>query len=125
MEIIIRNSSDKPTYEQISSQIRDSILTGALAPGEALPSIRSLATSLRISAITTKRAYSDLEAQGYIETMPGKGCFVSAGNLELLREDRLRHVEALLARIIADARIAGLSAKELHEMLDLQLEEEK
>jgi len=125
VEIIIRNSSDKPIYEQISSQIRDSILTGALAPGEALPSIRSLATSLRISAITTKRAYSDLEAQGYIETMPGKGCFVSAGNLELLREDRLRHVEALLARIIADARIAGLSAKELHEMLDLQLEEEK
>lgn len=125
MEIVIRNSSDKPIYEQISSQIRDSILTGALAPGEALPSIRSLATSLRISAITTKRAYSDLEAQGYIETMPGKGCFVSAGNLELLREDRLRHVEALLARIIADARIAGLSAKELHEMLDLQLEEEK
>lgn len=125
MEIIIRNSSDKPIYEQISSQIRDSILTGALAPGEALPSIRSLATSLRISAITTKRAYSDLEAQGCIETMPGKGCFVSAGNLELLREDRLRHVEALLARIIADARIAGLSAKELHEMLDLQLEEEK
>lgn len=125
MEIIIRNSSDKPIYEQISSQIRDSILTGALAPGEALPSIRSLATSLRISAITTKRAYSDLEAQGYIETMPGKGCFVSVGNLELLREDRLRHVEALLARIIADARIAGLSAKELHEMLDLQLEEEK
>ena len=72
MEIVISNSSDKPIYEQISSQIRDSILTGALAPGEALPSIRTLAASLRISAITTKRAYSDLEAQGYIETVPGK-----------------------------------------------------
>lgn len=125
MEIVIRNSSDKPIYEQISSQIRDDILTGALAPGEALPSIRSLAASLRISAITTKRAYSDLEAQGYIETVPGKGCFVSASNLELLREDRLLHVEASLARVIADARIAGLSARELHEMLDLQWEEEE
>ena len=124
MEIVISNSSDKPIYEQISSQIRDSILTGALAPGEALPSIRTLAASLRISAITTKRAYSDLEAQGYIETVPGKGCFVAAGNIELLREDRLRHVEASLAQVIADARIAGLSAQELHEMLDLQLEEE-
>ena len=112
MEIIISNSSSSPIYEQISSQIRDSILTGALMPGDPLPSIRALAASLRISAITTKRAYSDLEAQGYIETVPGKGCFVSAGNLELLREDR-------------HARIAGLSAAELHEMLDLQLEEEK
>ena len=125
MEIIISNSSSSPIYEQISSQIRDSILTGALMPGDPLPSIRALAASLRISAITTKRAYSDLEAQGYIATVPGKGCFVSAGNLELLREDRLRHVEASLARVIADARIAGLSAAELHEMLDLQLEEEK
>ncbi|RVU97247.1 GntR family transcriptional regulator [Coriobacteriales bacterium OH1046] len=125
MEIVIRNSSDKPIYEQIASQIRDDILTGKITPGEALPSIRSLAASLRISAITTKRAYSDLEAQGYIETVPGKGCFVSANNLELLREDRLRHVEASLARVIADARIAGLSMQELHEMLDFQLEEEE
>jgi len=125
VEIIISNSSDKPIYEQISSQIRDSVLTGALAPGEALPSIRTLAASLRISAITTKRAYSDLEAQGYIETVPGKGCFVSGGNLEMLREARLRHVEESLAQVIADARIAGLTASELHEMLDLQLEEEK
>ena len=125
MEIIISNSSSSPIYEQISSQIRDSILTGALMPGDPLPSIRALAASLRISAITTKRAYSDLEAQGYIETVPGKGCFVPARNLEPLREDRLRHVEASLARVIADARIAGLSAAELHEMLDLQLEEEK
>lgn len=125
VEIIISNSSDKPIYEQISSQIRDSVLTGALAPGEALPSIRTLAASLRISAITTKRAYSDLEAQGYIETVPGKGCFVSGGNLEMLRETRLRHVEESLAQVIADARIAGLTASELHEMLDLQLEEEK
>lgn len=125
MEIVISNSSDKPIYEQISSQIRDSILAGSLASGDALPSIRALAASLRISAITTKRAYSDLEAQGYIETVPGKGCFVSTGNLELLREDRLRHLEASLARVVADARIAGITAAELHEMLDLQMEEEK
>ena len=125
MEIVISNSSDKPIYEQIASQIRAAIMTGELATGEQLPSIRSLATQLRISAITTKRAYQDLETQGFIHTVPGKGCFVAGDNLELLREERLRMVEASLAKAVADARTAGITAQELREMLDLQLEDEE
>ena len=125
MEIVISNSSDKPIYEQIASQIREAIMTGELATGEQLLSIRSLATQLRISAITTKRAYQDLETQGFIHTVPGKGCFVAGDNLELLREERLRLVEASLAKAVADARTAGITAQELREMLDLQLEDEE
>ena len=125
MEIVISNSSDKPIYEQIASQISEAIMTGELATGEQLPSIRSLATQLRISAITTKRAYQDLETQGFIHTVPGKGCFVAGDNLELLREERLRLVEASLAKAVADARTAGITAQELREMLDLQLEDEE
>ena len=124
MEIIIANSSDKPIYEQIASQLRAAIMCGELAEGERLPSIRALATQLRISAITTKRAYQDLEAQGFIHTVPGKGCFVAGDNLELLREERLRLVEEALARAVAEARSAGIEARELHEMLELQLEDD-
>lgn len=124
MEIVISNSSDKPIYEQIASQIREQVLAGTLVEGEQLPSIRSLATQLRISAITTKRAYQDLEAQGFIHTVPGKGCFVAGDNLELLREERLRQVETSLAKAVSDARTAGVSADELREMLDLLLEED-
>lgn len=125
MEIVISNASDKPIYEQIASQIRGAIMAGELEQGARLPSIRSLAMQLRISAITTKRAYQDLEAQGFIHTVPGKGCFVAGDNLELLREERLRMVEASLAKAVADARTAGISARELHDMLDLQLEDEE
>jgi GntR family transcriptional regulator len=125
MEIVISNSSDKPIYEQIASQIRGAIMAGELATGEQLPSIRSLATQLRISAITTKRAYQDLETQGFIHTVPGKGCSIAGDNLELLREERLRMVEASLAKAVADARTAGITAQELREMLDLQLEDEE
>ena len=124
MEIVISNSSDKPIYEQIASQIREQVLAGTLVEGEQLPSIRSLATQLRISAITTKRAYQDLEAQGFIHTVPGKGCFVAGDNLELLREERLRQVEISLEKAVSDARTAGVSADELREMLDLLLEED-
>ena len=123
MEIVLSNSSDKPIYEQIAAQIRDAVAAGELAAGEQLPSIRALAAQLRISAITTKRAYQDLEAQGYVTTIPGKGCFVAEQNLDLLREERLRRVEASLARAVCDARACGLSDTELREMLDIQLEE--
>ena len=123
MEIVLSNSSDKPIYEQIAAQIRDAVAAGELAAGEQLPSIRALAAQLRISAITTKRAYHDLEAQGYVTTIPGKGCFVAEQNLDLLREERLRRVEASLARAVCDARACGLSDDELREMLDIQLEE--
>jgi GntR family transcriptional regulator len=101
------------------------VLTGALVAGDKLPSIRSLATQLRISAITTKRAYQDLEAQGYINTVPGKGCFVAGDNLELLREERLRKVEDSLARAVSEARSAGITTDELREMLDLLLEDDQ
>jgi len=123
VEIVLSNSSDKPIYEQIAAQIRDAVAAGELAAGEQLPSIRALAAQLRISAITTKRAYQDLEAQGYVTTIPGKGCFVAEQNLDLLREERLRRVEASLARAVCDARACGLSDDELREMLDIQLEE--
>ena len=118
MEIVISNSSDQPIYEQIASQIRTQVLGGTLSEGDRLPSIRALATQLRISAITTKRAYQDLETQGFIHTVPGKGCFVAGDNLELLREERLRMVEASLAKAVADARTAGITADELREMLE-------
>ena len=123
MEIVLSNSSDKPIYEQIAAQVRDAVATGELAAGEQLPSIRALAAQLRISALTTKRADQDLEAQGYVTTIPGKGCFVAEQNLDLLREERLRRVEASLARAVYDARACGLSDDELREMLDIQLEE--
>lgn len=122
MDIIISNSSGKPIYEQITDQIKSAILSGDLAEGEQLPSIRGLANSLRVSAITTKRAYSDLEAAGFIETVQGKGSFVAGGNAELIREERLREVEALMARAIEGGRGIGLSDDELSEMFALELE---
>lgn len=118
MEIIISNSSDKPIYEQISSQIKSAILSGELATGQALPSIRSLANDLHVSVITTKRAYSDLEALGFIETRQGKGSFVAGGNIELLREEQLRKIESLLQGALNNAESAGVSLDELHDILN-------
>ena len=125
MEIVISNSSDKPIYEQIASQVRAAIMSGELREGDQLPSIRSLATQLRISAITTKRAYSDLEVQGYILPFPGKGGFVAGDILELLGEELLRMVESSLAKAISDARAAGIDTPELREMFELLLEDEE
>ena len=122
MEIIISNASNKPIYEQITDQVKAAILAGKLAEGEQLPSIRTLASSLRVSVITTKRAYTDLEAAGFIETVQGKGSFVAGGNMELIREERMRGVESLLMRAIADGRAAGLSDGELKEMFNLLME---
>lgn len=118
MEIIISNSSDKPIYEQISSQIKSAILSGELATGQALPSIRSLANDLHVSVITTKRAYSDLEALGFIETRQGKGSFVAGRNIELLREEQLRQIESLLQGALNNAESAGVSLDELHDILN-------
>ncbi len=122
MEIIISNSSASPIYEQIAQQVREAILTGELAEGTLLPSIRALANDLRISVITTKRAYAELEKAGLVSTVQGKGTFVTGGNLELLREEHLRHVVQLIGQAVADAKAAGLTAQELHEMLDLLME---
>ena len=123
LEIIVSNSSASPIYEQIAQQIKDVILTGDLAEGELLPSIRTLANDLRISVITTKRAYAELEAAGFVNTVQGKGTFVSGGNIELLREEQLRNVEQLLSQATELAKSAGVDARELHEMLDLLMED--
>ena len=119
MDIIISNSSSSPIYEQITRQIKDHILQGELKAGDALPSMRVLAKELRISLITTKRAYEELEMDGFIETVPGKGCFVSEKNTEFLREEQLRQVEGFLQQAADAARRCGLSLDELREMLEI------
>lgn len=123
MDIIISNSSSSPIYEQITRQIKDHILQGELKAGDALPSMRMLAKELRISLITTKRAYENLEKDGFIETVPGKGCFVAEKNMEFLREERLRQVEGLLQAAVDAAERCGLSREELREMLDVLCED--
>lgn len=117
MELIIRNTNNQPIYEQICTQIKAQIIAGKLAPGEALPSIRALAKDLRISVITTKRAYEELERDGFLENVPGKGCFVAPQNRELLREAQLRRVEEKLTQAIEEARRGAVSLEELKEML--------
>ena len=124
MDILISNSSDKPIYEQITSQIKAMIMSGKLAPGEPLPSIRHMAKELRVSVITTKRAYEDLERDGFIETFPGKGSFVAARNLALIREEQLKAVEARLAEAVDIAKRSGITLDELTEMMKLLYEEE-
>lgn len=124
MELIIRNVNNQPIYDQIYSQIKAQIIAGRLRPGEALPSIRALAKDLKISVITTKRAYDELEAQGLIDTVAGKGCFVAEKNLDLIREQQLRELESHLSAAAGLARSCGLSRRELEEMLGVLLEEE-
>lgn len=124
MDIIISNSSNIPIYGQIGSQIETLIMTGQLQAGDRLPSIRALANDLRISAITTKRAYSELESKGFIESVPGKGCFVAGGNAELIREQHLRRIEGLLQQAVDEARNGNVSKGELRDMVDLILESE-
>jgi GntR family transcriptional regulator len=119
VDIIISNSSGKPIYEQISEQIKNSIISGVLKEGDALPSMRLLAKELHISVITTKRAYEDLERDGFLTTVTGKGSFVAPKNIELIREEHLRRIEALLREAVALARSGGVSADEIREMLNL------
>ena len=119
MDIILSNSSGKPIYEQIADQVREQILFGALSAGDALPSMRVLAKELRISVITTKRAYEELERDGFLDNVPGKGCFVAPQNRELLREAQLRRVEDVLAQAVDEARKGGFSLSELQELLTL------
>ncbi len=125
MEIIIRGRSDQPLYAQIAGQIKAQILAGKLCPGEALPSIRALAKDLRVSVITTKRAYDELEAEGFLVTAAGRGCFVSEKDLEPLREDQAKELEAHLSAAAALARTCGVRYEELQEMLRILWEEEQ
>ena len=113
MEIIIRNTGGQPIYEQIYSQLKAQIIAGVLTPGEALPSIRALAKDLKISVITTKRAYDELEAEGFLYTVAGKGCFVAEKNLDLIREQQLRELENHLTAAVELARSCGLTVEDI------------
>ena len=124
MELIIRNTTNQPIYDQIYSQIKAQIIAGKLSPGEALPSIRALAKDLRISVIT-KRAYDELEADGFLYTVAGKGCFVAEKNLDLIREQKLKELEDHLDAAVELAAQCGVSALELMEMLRILLKEEE
>ncbi len=119
MNLILRNTSGQPLYDQITAQIKALILSGELQAGEMLPSMRVLAKDLRISVITTKRAYDELEREGFVETVPGKGCFVAQANLELIQEENLKQIEEHLNSCLTLAEQAGISLDELHEMLNL------
>lgn len=125
MEIIIYNTSETPIYEQIAGQIKGLILSGELKSGEALPSLRLLAKNLRVSVITTKRAYEELEQEGYIRSVPGKGCFISSKSSQLLEEERLRVVEEKLAQVVETARKTGVSLEKMQEILETLYEEEQ
>ncbi|MCM1103408.1 MAG: GntR family transcriptional regulator [bacterium] len=124
MDIHISNSDNKPIYLQIADQIKTLILDGRLNEGDMLPSMRNLALELRISFMTTKRAYEELERDGFIESYTGKGSFVKAQNFELFREEQIKSIEALLVEAGEKASKIGLTMDELHELLDLVNSEE-
>ena len=119
MTIFIDNKSGLPIYEQIYTQLKDQIIRGALREDDALPSIRNLAKDLRISVITTKRAYDELEREGFIYTVAGKGCFVAPKNVELLREENLKRIEAHLAQVIKLAASCNLTKQDILDMLSI------
>lgn len=123
MKIIVSNSSKEPIYEQISNQIKGMILKGELNEGDLLPSIRGLARDLQISVITTKRAYDELEKEGFIETMQGKGSYVAGQNKEFMREKKLKIIEEKLSQVVEDSKLLGLNYEEIREMLRILFEE--
>ncbi len=117
MDIIISNASNDPIYLQIVNQIKAMIMNGELSPGDALPSMRNMAMQMRISLITTKRAYEELERDGFIESYTGKGSFVKAQNMELMREENLKQIEDLLSQAVQKAHTSGVSLEELTQLL--------
>lgn len=119
MDIIISNQSNEPIYAQIENQIKTMIMQSKLREGDALPSMRSLAKELRISLITTKRAYEELERDGFIVTVAGKGCFVAAKNTQLVKEENLKEIERLLCRAVEIAHICDISQDELSDILSI------
>ena len=118
MDIIISNSSGRPIYEQITSQIKGLIMNGTLKPGDPLPSMRLLAKELRVSIISTKRAYEELEREGFIQSVPGKGSFVAPQNIELIREEKLRQAEERVREAVDIARSSGITLEELKIILE-------
>ncbi len=124
MKILISNSSADPIYEQIKDQIKHQIISGELAEGDPLPSIRKLALDLQISVITTKRAYDDLEKEGLTDSVAGRGTFVAAQNKELLREKKMKIIEEKLAEAVGAAKMLGIAEPELQQMLTVLFEED-
>jgi GntR family transcriptional regulator len=122
MDILIDNKSGAPIYDQIYTQIKAQIISGALKEDEMLPSIRGLAKDLRISFITTKRAYEELEKEGFLYTVPGKGCYVAAKNVELLREENLKKIEQHLEAVVQLSVSCNLTRDDIISMLDFSLE---
>ena len=122
MDIIISNDSDKPIYEQITSQIKNQIMQGSLREGDALPSMRTLAKELRISVITTKRAYEELEREGFITTVVGKGSFIKAADTRLMREENLKRIEEHFQEAIRIASESGVTRQELEEIFAILYE---
>ena len=125
MTVLIDNKSGSPIYDQIYTQIKDQIISGALSEDEMLPSIRNLAKDLRISFITTKRAYEELEKDGFLYTVPGKGCFVAPKNVELLREENLKKIEGHIDEIIRLAGTCGLEKADILNMFEFGWEDRK
>lgn len=124
MRIIISNSSGMPIYEQIKEQIKSSILSGEMAEGDMLPSIRQLAKDLKISVITTTRAYNDLQQEGFVTNVQGKGCYVLPQNNDMIKEQLLREIEESFINAFNKGRVAKISKRELIEMFNMMLEEE-
>ncbi|MDI9520375.1 MAG: GntR family transcriptional regulator [Bacillota bacterium] len=123
MKIVLSNDSKLTIWEQITEQIKDAIIKGELNPGDPLPSIRSLARDLRISVITTKRAYDELEAERYVDSIQGKGSFVAAQDNAMMREKRLKNIENKLSEALIEARIMGFKYEDLEKMLRILWEE--
>jgi GntR family transcriptional regulator len=124
MKIIIKNGSEQPLYQQIKDQIKDAILRQELKEGEKLPSIRSLANNLHVSVLTTKRVYEELEKEGFIVTIVGKGSFVASENTEMLSEFKRHLVEKKLSEVWQMARTLGINKEELYSMMDIIFEED-
>ena len=125
MNIIISNTSGKPIYEQITSQIKNMIVSGELKAEDPLPSMRLLAKELRISLITTKRAYEDLEREGFIVTVVGKGSFVAGASLEIVKEEKLRIIEENLTKAVDNAKVSNITLEELIQILTMIYKEEE
>lgn len=123
MRIVLQNDSGRAIYEQIAEQIKDAIMKGDLQPGDPLPSIRALARDLRISVITTKRAYDELEAERFVESIQGKGSFVATQDSAMMREKRLHAIESRLSEALLEARLMGLAYEEIERMLRILWEE--
>ncbi|MEW9094840.1 MAG: GntR family transcriptional regulator [Clostridiaceae bacterium] len=124
MNIIILNTSEKPLYQQIKEQIKEAILTGELKNGELLPSIRNLSSDIRVSVLTIRRVYDELEKEGFVSSQAGKGTFVLAGNIDLIKDSRRLMVEDKMTDMVSMAKSIGISKKDLMAMMDIIYEED-